>query len=396
MFNVGDNIVYPMHGAGTIDAIEEKDILGEKQAYYIIKMPGEVKVMVPTAKAEDHPIKDWSDFFEKTNYTSVSDLAKKKDWSEYAKKAFKDLYKEQGMPIIYRVLETLGREERIQNFKKVINRARPLSDISSFGEIVKHDKFIFVSVPYEITLEKYEELKDEFLEAFGKRKGKSSKGIEFIQHRDNNKIFVYCQVGVIPPFYLSGISYSKNDIPNINSCEYEYRKYVESSIHNSYTPFTDVFYKKAFEDEGHSLDGVHKQQIVFSNLELWINCFIFGLIERKDNLYRIQYDRGVRDLTTRPVRSWKNLAKSRHEAYNVFVESETKDEAFLIDLSSRIKKILLDKQNLEIRKQFYGVGDEKANLYLDKSLIDFDSDEFQQIEVQKLIDKELDFMRDSK
>ena len=53
MFNVGDYIVYPMHGAGTIDAIEEKDILGEKQSYYILKMPGEVKVMVPTAKADD-------------------------------------------------------------------------------------------------------------------------------------------------------------------------------------------------------------------------------------------------------------------------------------------------------------------------------------------------------
>ncbi len=52
MFNVGDKIVYPMHGAGTIDSIEEKDILGEKQAYYIIKMPGEVKVMIPTNKAD--------------------------------------------------------------------------------------------------------------------------------------------------------------------------------------------------------------------------------------------------------------------------------------------------------------------------------------------------------
>lgn len=52
MFNVGDKVVYPMHGAGTIDSIEEKDILGEKQSYYILKMPGEVKVMVPTAKAE--------------------------------------------------------------------------------------------------------------------------------------------------------------------------------------------------------------------------------------------------------------------------------------------------------------------------------------------------------
>ena len=52
MFNIGDKIVYPMHGAGVIDAIEEKDILGEKQAYYILKMPGEVKVMVPVDKAE--------------------------------------------------------------------------------------------------------------------------------------------------------------------------------------------------------------------------------------------------------------------------------------------------------------------------------------------------------
>ena len=53
MFNIGDKIVYPMHGAGTIDAIEEKNILGEKHNYYIIKMPGEVKVMVPTDKAEE-------------------------------------------------------------------------------------------------------------------------------------------------------------------------------------------------------------------------------------------------------------------------------------------------------------------------------------------------------
>lgn len=53
MFNVGDEVVYPMHGAGKIVSIEEKAILDERQSYYIIKMPGEVKVMVPTAKAEE-------------------------------------------------------------------------------------------------------------------------------------------------------------------------------------------------------------------------------------------------------------------------------------------------------------------------------------------------------
>ena len=58
MFNVGDKVVYPMHGAGIIEGIEEKNVLGEKQNYYIIKMPGEVKVMVPTAKAADVGVRD--------------------------------------------------------------------------------------------------------------------------------------------------------------------------------------------------------------------------------------------------------------------------------------------------------------------------------------------------
>lgn len=58
MFNVGDKIVYPMHGAGTIDSIEEKEILGEKKQYYIINMPGEVKVMVPTDHAESMGVRN--------------------------------------------------------------------------------------------------------------------------------------------------------------------------------------------------------------------------------------------------------------------------------------------------------------------------------------------------
>lgn len=58
MFNIGDKVVYPMHGAGIIEGIEEKNVLGEKQNYYIIKMPGDVKVMVPTAKATDVGVRD--------------------------------------------------------------------------------------------------------------------------------------------------------------------------------------------------------------------------------------------------------------------------------------------------------------------------------------------------
>ncbi len=53
MFNEGDKIFYPMHGAGIIDRIEEKTILGKDEKYYIIKMPGEVTIMVPHEHAEE-------------------------------------------------------------------------------------------------------------------------------------------------------------------------------------------------------------------------------------------------------------------------------------------------------------------------------------------------------
>ena len=71
MFNVGDQIVYPMHGAGTIDSIEEKNILGEKQSYYILKMPGEIKVMVPVDKAEQVGVRN---IIDKTSADKVFSL----------------------------------------------------------------------------------------------------------------------------------------------------------------------------------------------------------------------------------------------------------------------------------------------------------------------------------
>lgn len=59
MFNIGDKIVYPMHGAGIIIAIEEKEILGKKRKYYIMKMPmGDMKVMVPMDSIEDIGIRE--------------------------------------------------------------------------------------------------------------------------------------------------------------------------------------------------------------------------------------------------------------------------------------------------------------------------------------------------
>lgn len=46
MFQIGDRILYPMHGAGVIEAIEEKEILGDKQFYYVMNLKN-MRVMFP-------------------------------------------------------------------------------------------------------------------------------------------------------------------------------------------------------------------------------------------------------------------------------------------------------------------------------------------------------------
>jgi CarD family transcriptional regulator len=54
VYNVGDNVVYPMHGAGVIEAIEEREVLGERQKYYIMALPiGDMKVMIPMDSVEE-------------------------------------------------------------------------------------------------------------------------------------------------------------------------------------------------------------------------------------------------------------------------------------------------------------------------------------------------------
>ncbi len=48
MFKLGDKVVYPMHGAGVIETVELKEILGEIKSYFVLKMPiGEMKLMIP-------------------------------------------------------------------------------------------------------------------------------------------------------------------------------------------------------------------------------------------------------------------------------------------------------------------------------------------------------------
>ena len=59
MYKIGDSVVYPMHGAGIIEDIEVKEVLGKEQSYYVVRMPiGDMKVMVPMNNAADVGMRD--------------------------------------------------------------------------------------------------------------------------------------------------------------------------------------------------------------------------------------------------------------------------------------------------------------------------------------------------
>ena len=59
MYDIGDKVVYPMHGAGTIVEKEEKKILGELREYYVLNIPSvDMKIMIPVDNCEKIGVRD--------------------------------------------------------------------------------------------------------------------------------------------------------------------------------------------------------------------------------------------------------------------------------------------------------------------------------------------------
>ena len=59
MLQIGDKVVYPMHGAGVIAGIEDCEVFGEGKSYYVLQMPlGNMKVMIPTDNVDGVGLRD--------------------------------------------------------------------------------------------------------------------------------------------------------------------------------------------------------------------------------------------------------------------------------------------------------------------------------------------------
>ena len=87
MFDVGDSVFYPMHGVGIVESVEEKDMLGERAKYYILRfITSKLTAMVPVASADSvglRPVIDSSECEKIFEYLDAAAVcAESENWNQ--------------------------------------------------------------------------------------------------------------------------------------------------------------------------------------------------------------------------------------------------------------------------------------------------------------------------
>jgi CarD family transcriptional regulator len=131
MFSIGDRIVYPMHGAGIIEAIEEKQIFGEARRYYILRIPiGDMKIMIPCESTDCVGVREIID----KNQLKIVEIALRGDstempcnWNRRYRNNM-DKLKTGEMKCVCEVVRNLMRADRIKKLsageKKMLSNAK--------------------------------------------------------------------------------------------------------------------------------------------------------------------------------------------------------------------------------------------------------------------------------
>lgn len=134
MFNIGDKIVYPMHGAGEIVAIEEREILGDVHKYYIVRLPiNDLKVMVPVKNAKEIGVRDISDAdtmeMVLKALSSEEEVSMPKNWNRRYRYNLDKIKSGDLIEIadVVRSLESLDREKSLSTGeRKILNEAKQI------------------------------------------------------------------------------------------------------------------------------------------------------------------------------------------------------------------------------------------------------------------------------
>ncbi len=132
MFQIGDKISYPMHGAGTIQSVENRCILGEEHSYYVLNLSiGNVEVLIPTANIETIGVRPVVSPKEADDvircFGEIEEEQEEGNWN----KRYRDqiaLLKEGKLPEVARIVKLLLLKDRKKSLsnaeRKMLNHAK--------------------------------------------------------------------------------------------------------------------------------------------------------------------------------------------------------------------------------------------------------------------------------
>ena len=148
MFAIGDKVVYPMHGAGTIENIEEKTVLGESRKYYILRVHhGNMQVMVPVNGSDQAGLRnivDESVIPEVIEVLGAESTPMDENWNRRNRENMEHL-KTGDIKEVAAVVRNLTRVDRVKKLstgekKLLINAKRILSSEISFVKLEDEEK----------------------------------------------------------------------------------------------------------------------------------------------------------------------------------------------------------------------------------------------------------------
>ena len=334
---------------------------------------------LPTVNASDIDI-DFSTFFKSTKYNSVLELANQCDniadlVDNYSKQLFnKNNANDIGNGYVYpivRVIKNMSDDERNKYLEKAALYSLPLMDVQTYGENdVQPTESVCVAIPNGND-------GDAKLKEYIKKALKINKNIKWIDINDPNRILIFRQIGVIPPYFIDGISKGKNSISLYASCQEAFEK---KDNPESYCPFTDKQFDDIYHKKGFTLDS-NKRKDVNEILVLWVKSIVYGIVVRdNDGQYKVESESGVIDMDDDQWRKFKTIGSNRHESFQNFAD----DNALCKEVEGKINKIMRDPENTNRLEKYKGNHAIYANEFVDKK-----SDEWQLPEVKKQYQDEM-------
>ncbi|MCX7957754.1 MAG: CarD family transcriptional regulator [Deltaproteobacteria bacterium] len=129
-FKVGEKAVYPAQGVGEIVSIETREINGNKETFYVMKiLKTESKILIPTKKAQEEGLRK---IISKEKLKDIYTILKSKDVSPTSKKTWNRRYREYMDKIktgsVFEVAEVIRDLSRLKSQKDLSFGERKMLD----------------------------------------------------------------------------------------------------------------------------------------------------------------------------------------------------------------------------------------------------------------------------